>query len=292
MSQERILLTGAGGGIGSKLGRVLSEYGYDVVGVDLKPPSDRAFRWIYTDLTDRAQVMRLMEGIDAVVHLGEIPNMWGPFPPDEIYANNTRIASTVFQAAAFHGVDRIVYASTAQIYGCWGDRRIPPEYLPLDEAHPLRPQNGYALSKVANEGYLRMMTVQNPFLTATALRFPGVMGMWWSWDDFVGRLKRHREDRDGYGTYVFIDDLCDAFRLALERRSPGTVREYNVLANDIASLETTRDYLSHVWPDLSLPAGFPDFGAWASSERIKRELGWQPKFNVHEAWRERQAFSP
>jgi nucleoside-diphosphate-sugar epimerase len=284
MSSRRILLTGAGGGIGSNLGRVLAEHGYDVLGVDVKPPQGKPFPWTYADLTDRASVFRLLEGVDAVVHLGEIPNMWGPFPPDELFAINTRIASTVFQAASLQGCRRIVYASSVQVYGSWGDVRVPPDYVPVDERHPCRPQTAYGVSKVANEGYLRLVASQNPAISAIALRFPGVMGIWrHSWSDFVSRLKHHREDRDGYGTYVFIDDLCDAFRTALEAEDPGSYNVYNVAAEDIHTLETTRNYLGEMWPKLSIPEEFPEHGSWLSSAKMKRELGWQPRFNVHQA---------
>lgn len=288
---ERIVLTGAGGGIGTALGKLLVESGYDVLGLDRKPPTESPVKWKYADLADRDSVMRHLEGADAVVHLGEIPNMWGPFSPDEVYAQNTRVSSTIFQGAAYLGVNRIIYASTAQVYGSWGDVVLPPVSLPLDEDHPLRPQTAYALSKVANEGYLAMVTRQNPAIAAAALRFPGVIGLWWSWEFFVDRLKAHEEERDGLGTYIHVQDLCKAFVLALRGVKPGELRIYNVMADDVANLTPAREYLAKHWPELELPDDHPEHGSWASADRIKDELGWSPAFSVHRAYQERKAGS-
>jgi nucleoside-diphosphate-sugar epimerase len=267
---------------------VLVNDGFDVLALDRKPPHNGTANWKYADLTDRDAVMRYLDGAHAVVHLGEIPNMFGPYSPDEIFALNTRTGSTVFQSAAYLGVKKIVYASTAQIYGCWGEDRVSPLYLPLDENHPAQPQNTYALSKVANESYLRMLSGQHPEIAITILRFPAVIGYWPSWQFFVERMRHHTDDRDGYGTYVHSEDICEAFRLSVEKSEGGQFRVYNVMADDIASLSSVHEYVAAHWPSLSLPAGFPDERSWASAEKIKAELGWQPKHSVHKAWSEMQ----
>lgn len=288
MIEGKVVVTGAGGGIGSALAHSLSEAGYDVLGLDRKPPRRRSFAWHYAELTDRDAVMRQLEGAAAVLHLGEIPSMWGPFSPDEIFATNTRIASTVFQAAAFQGATRVVYASSMQVYGCWGDHRVPPLRLPLDEDHPVQPQSAYGLSKVANEGYLAMVARQNPTVGAASLRIPGVIGTWAPWPHFVGRMRATDEDRDGLGTYVQIDDLCEAFLGTLESLAPGEHRLYNVLADDTANLLPVQEHLAAVWPGVALPEGFPPFQAWASNERIKKDTGWRPRHSVQRSWREQQ----
>jgi UDP-glucose 4-epimerase len=289
--EGKVIITGAGGEIGSALASRLAKAGYDVLGLDRKPPRSRSFPWHYAELTDRDAVMRLVEGAVAVVHLGEIPNMWGPFSPDEIFATNTRIASTVFQAAAFQGASRIVYASSMQLYGCWGDHRVPPLALPLDEDHPPQPQSAYGLSKVANEGYLAMVSRQNPSIRTAALRFPGVIGSWLSWDHFVERMRAHADDRDGLGTYILIDDLCEAFQAALEGIQPG-YRAYNVLADDTANLTPVHEHLAAVWPGVLLPAGHPPFAAWASNERIKQDTGWFPRHSAQRSWHEKYPIQP
>lgn len=289
MIEGKVVLTGAGGRIGSRLGVRLRDLGYDLIGLDRRPPEGNAFPWRYAELSDRESVMRNLEGATAVVHLGEIPSMWGPFSPDEVFSANTRVGSTVFQSAAYLGVTKIVYASTAQVYGSWGDVRVPPVDLPLDEDHPLQPQNAYAQSKVANEGYLRMLIRQRPHMAAACLRFPGVIGIWRSWEVFVDHLHAHLNDMDGLGTYIHIDDLCEAFVMTLEGLETRETQTFNVFADDIANLTPVREYLAAHWPNLELPEDHPTHGSFVDTERIKRQLGWTPRYNVHRTYEERQA---
>ncbi|MEJ5171933.1 MAG: NAD(P)-dependent oxidoreductase, partial [Fimbriimonadales bacterium] len=222
-----------------------------------------------------------LEGADAVVHLGEFTFVWGPWPPDEIYAANTRIASTVFQTAVSLGARRVLYASSAQVYGSWGaDEPLPPERLPLDESHPLRPRNAYAASKAANEGYLRMLAATNPSLSAVALRFPWVMGSWGRWEETLARLRQRPEPRDGFCTYVHVLDVVEAFRLALER-SPVGFEAYNVFAEDLYNLLPSREYLGAIWPHLPLPEGLEGHATFVDCSKARTLLGWSPAWSVH-----------
>lgn len=239
--------------------------------------------WRFVELQDRGAVMQALEGANLVVHLGEIPHSLAPFMPDEIYAQNTRAGGTVFQSAKLLGVDRIIYASSAQAYGSWGENPIAPAFVPLDETHPLRPQNVYALSKVANEGYLRMLAGLHPELDAVIFRFPGSWGVHRPWSETLEYVTWNEDFRDGLGTYVHQDDLVHAIVLASETPKPG-VRTYNVAADDIFNLMPVQDYLALHWPDVQFPADWPSHKSWLSSERIRHELGWKPQYNLSKAY--------
>lgn len=285
---RKIVVTGAGGSIGSVVARTLHLRGEDVIGIDRRAPETRDFPWRYGDLGEREVVMRALEGADAVIHLGEIPNIYGPFPPDEVFAQNTRAGSTVFEAAGVQGVNHVVYASSAQMYGVWGHAAIPPLHLPFDETHPPRPRNAYGLSKYANEQYLRLVVNLHENIGAVALRFPGVMGVWRSWDWTLDHLRAHTEAHDGMGTYIHLDDLVEAILLSLDHTIAGEVQTYNVFADDLVNLTPTRDYLRVIWPDLELPEDWPEHKSWVLNDRIREALGWSPKRSAIREWRERQ----
>ncbi|MCX7800950.1 MAG: NAD(P)-dependent oxidoreductase [Fimbriimonadales bacterium] len=278
---ERVVVTGASGGIGSRLMDRLAERGYDVLGLDRKPPRSRRHLWAYADLNDREHAMRHLDGAQAVIHLGEFAYVWGPWPQDEVYAANTRIASTVLETAASLGARRLLYASSAQVYGSWGSwEPIPPVRVPVDESHPLRPRNAYAASKVANEAYLSMLAALHEGAACAALRFPWVMGTRHAWADVVAHIRERREPEDGFCTYVHVDDVAEAFCLALER-SPVGFEAYNVFAEDLYNLVPTREYLASAWPGVELPDSLQGHGTFVDCSKAERLLGWRPERNVH-----------
>src|SRR6185436_4961681 len=103
----------------------------------------------------------------------EIPNVGGSISPEDVFSHNTQAGSVVLQTAADLKLKRMIYTSTAQVYGCWGYGLVPPVRLPFDETHPLRPQNAYSLGKAAKEWYAQMVSKQSG-LSIAIFRFPWV----------------------------------------------------------------------------------------------------------------------
>ena len=106
-------------------------------------------RFLRVDLTDAGGVYQALAvaEAEAVVHLGAWANA-GIVPDTHTYGDNVQGTFNLFQACADLGIQRVVSASSAQVYGF---AKEPPVYVPVDEAHPLRPANCYALSKVVGE---------------------------------------------------------------------------------------------------------------------------------------------
>src|SRR5260370_23926737 len=103
-------------------------------------------------LCDLGQVCGAMAGAGAVIHLGGIPSPRGR-PPELVYFNNVMSQFNVFEAAAGLPISRVVSASSISAFGFpFQHRWSEPLYLPLDEAHPLLPQDAYGLSKATGEG--------------------------------------------------------------------------------------------------------------------------------------------
>src|SRR5262249_43171714 len=76
----------------------------------------------------------------------------GGRPPEAVFGNNAMGQFHVFEAAARLGIRRVVSASSFAAYGMsFPDRPFAPDYLPLDEDHPLAPQDPYGLSKAVGE---------------------------------------------------------------------------------------------------------------------------------------------
>lgn len=144
-----ILVTGGSGRIGRYVVRDLVDAGHAVTNADLASAPGLPGGFLRVDLTDPGDVYQAlaMTKSEAVIHLGAWANA-GVVPDTRTYGDNVRGTYNVFQACADLGIQRIVSASSAQVYGF---AQAAPIYAPVDEDHPLRPCNSYALAKVVGE---------------------------------------------------------------------------------------------------------------------------------------------
>lgn len=174
-ARPRLLVTGAAGRLGSSVAAHLHAVGRRVMGTDVVDADDPPWRFVRADLRDHQRVLDLLDGIDAVVHLGNHAGI-GPTPPQVVFNDNVTINQNVFQGAAEQGVAKVVFASTLQLVGTHADDRTvltparPPTY-PFDERMVPDPSNVYALSKQVSEVMLRYYG-ERCGLQAVAVRFP------------------------------------------------------------------------------------------------------------------------
>jgi len=189
---------------------------------------------------------------------------------------------------------RVVYASTRQIYGA-------PQYLPVDEAHPVRPVDFNGVHKYAATVYhllyqsmgrldARALCLTNVYGPRMALHIPGQGFL----GNFLGKVLSGqplevfgdgRQLRDP----VFVDDVVDAFLLAGAADDPPS-RLWNVGGPEALSLASIAHILSAA-ADVPPPTfrAFPaeqktiDIGSYTTdSSRILRDLGWQPRVLFHQ----------
>ncbi len=141
---QKILITGAAGGIGRRLRRLLRGRFAAIRLSDIVRPADLApdEEFMPADVADLAAVEKLMAGIDGIVHLGgmAVENDW-----ETILSSNIVGARNVFEAARRHGVKRIVFASSNHAVGFYRrNRRIGTQVL-------VRPDSRYGVSKAFGE---------------------------------------------------------------------------------------------------------------------------------------------
>ena len=158
----RVLLTGGTGFIGSHTAVVLMQAGYHVVLLDNLVNSDRSVLdaitrivghapvFVHGDVRDTALLAHTLqtEAIDAVIHFAGLKAVGESVEqPVEYYANNVQGVISLLQAMQQTGVYSLVFSSSATVYG-------DPQYLPIDEAHPLSATNPYGRSKLQVEEIL------------------------------------------------------------------------------------------------------------------------------------------
>jgi NAD dependent epimerase/dehydratase len=150
---RRVLVTGAGGFVGSHLterlvragGRVRAMVHYNALGswgwLDQSPVRGD-IDVIASDLADRDSVVRAMTGSEIVFHLGALIAIPYSYEAPASYVHTNVIGTlNVLQAARELGVERVVHTSTSEVYGT-------AQYVPIDEKHPLQGQSPYSASKI------------------------------------------------------------------------------------------------------------------------------------------------
>ncbi|MXY00055.1 MAG: NAD(P)-dependent oxidoreductase [Chloroflexi bacterium] len=211
----RLLITGGAG----RLGRwVVEELRRDheviVAGLEETPPSDRLWpgvRCEQADLTDAHAVARVADGAEAIVHLAAFPTPIGR-EPEDVFSNNLISTFNVVEAAIRQGASKVIYSSSGSALGfAFRSRDMVPDYMPIDEAHPLRPQDAYGLSKWLGEEILEAATRRTGIRTIV-LRPTYVLTP----EDYAERVPRMLENGSSIPTYVDARDFARAVRAALE----------------------------------------------------------------------------
>jgi len=235
----RILVTGARGKVGSATVAALADAGHDVSATDMSRPRFEAdaggVPYRQGDLTDAGDAFALVRGHDAVVHTAAIPDPMHN-PPHVVFANNLTATFNVIEAAVRFGVPRVVNLSSETVPGFFfPERPFLPDYVPVDEQHPIRPQDPYATAKHFGEQLMDAATRRSD-LTGISIR-----PSWVQWEgnieDNLGPWLREPVASEGFWAYIDVYDLADAIRLAAEATTPAHEVVY-IASPDIASHET------------------------------------------------------
>ena len=284
MDKFRVAVTGGSGYIGQRIVRQLCELGHTVFNVDLNAPADPFGTHVLADLRQRLQVQAVLEQVDAVCHLAEIPNGPTPLSPEEHFIHNLTVGATVLKTAADLKLRRVIYTSSCQVYGCWGNSVFPPQCLPLDETHPYQPSNVYACAKVANELFTKMLA-HTQGLSAAIFRLPAVWRHNEETGSQLGWFDGMTEGSDGCATYVGLDDVAQAYALALEHPRPGC-EAYHFSAVDVLSTLPLSELIEKHYPGYpKLPANWPARKSPMNCNKAKEHFGWTPEFSALESFR-------
>ena len=211
---RHVLLTGAAGMLGRVLTAPLAAACERLTLSDLPAPLQRlppppAQRCVPCDLADAAAVHALLEGVDAVVHLGGVA-VEGPFEP--ILQANIRGLQHLYEAARRQGTKRIVFASSNHVTGCYEQGR------PTGPEDPPRPDGQYGLSKLFGEG-LGSLYADRHGIETVALRIGTATA-----DD-------RPPDRRALATWLSHADLWRLVRASLTAPDVGFLVAYGISAN-------------------------------------------------------------
>ena len=280
-SLGRICVTGATGKAGLATVLHLREHGHEVVATDIALSGDDVAAGVLAaDLTDYGQATEVLRGIDAVVHLANIPAP-GRSTPAVTFHANVAMNFNIFHAAAALSLSKVVWASSETTLGLpfgHGPEQSPGapgelRYAPVDEDHFPYPATTYALSKVTSETIaeqisrwsgipfvgLRISNIMEPH---DYRRFPSY------WPD------PHSRKWNLWG-YVDVRDVAAACRLGLEADVTGS-QNVIIAAADTVMNRPSRDLLAEVFPDVPLTREIAEFGSLLATDRAKQVIGYEP----------------
>ena len=271
----KIVVTGGSGMLGREVIRELLAHGFEVLSVDRAASKKEICASAIVDLTRADEVAAAFRGSDGVIHLGAYQAP-GIVSDTETFSNNVIASYNVLHAAAANSVRRVVLASSTAAFGfLYARKAFEPDYLPLDENHPCRPQDPYSLSKVVAEATADAF-VRVHDLAVVSLRFPGVNFE----PDFHGFAERFQDPGVKLGrfwSYIDARDAASACRLALEEPTRGhTVLIAAAPTSTVA--EPTDHLLRRYFPGVKKAR--PEFsGNWSGvdSTRAREVLGFEAR---------------
>ncbi|MFP5232824.1 MAG: UDP-glucose 4-epimerase GalE [Acidobacteriota bacterium] len=301
----KILVTGGAGYIGGTVATILLKAGHSVTVLDNLRHSRReeipaGVSFVEADVADRPRVESLLRDLqpEGVLHFAALIEAGESMQKPEIYfRNNTASTLALLEAMLATGVDKLVFSSTAAVYG-------EPKTTPIEETADLAPTNAYGESKLLVEQMLRWFH-QIHGLRYASLRYFNVAGAVGGrgeahepethlipliLDVALGRREKIFIFGDDYPTpdgtcirdYIHVADLADAHILALQALSGCDRMIYNLGNGNGFSvrevIESARRVTGHPIPAEVKPRRAGDPARLVdSSAQAKSKLGWQPK---------------
>jgi nucleoside-diphosphate-sugar epimerase len=278
----RVLVTGAAGLLGSASVTALARAGHDVRATDQKFRGDLGVRLEPADLLDEHALYPLLEGADALVHLGNHPNRHSGPSPQRLLAENVTMNANAFFAALDCGVRRIVFSSSIQVMLRSALVPIEPHtlpYLPLDGEAPADPgDNPYALSKQFSEEMLLLATTLHPELAVSVLRYPMLVGPQFlrRFEPFDGKVPSRMLHLGEATAHLFYDDAAELVVRAGERQAPGYHQYLPAQTFHVTNVPVP-ELVERFYPNVRRTRALDAIDRLIDLSALERDLGWQPK---------------
>jgi NAD dependent epimerase/dehydratase len=304
LSRSKVLITGAGGFIGSHLCELCLTEGAEVRAFvhynsrsdwgmleDLGERQLRNIEIVAGDLRDSEAVRRAVRGCHRVFHLGALIGIPYSYQnPEDVVQTNVLGTLHILRACLESGVERLIQTSTSEVYGT-------ANYVPMDEKHPLNPQSPYAASKVAGdklaESYYRTYrlpaVILRPFNTYGPRQSPRavipaiILQALHSRTVRLGNLDTRRD-------LTFVKDMARGFIAAAEASKIegetiqlGSQQEYSVgeLVDRIGTILNTKlKVVSET--KRRRPRGSEVERLYASNRSARTRLNWRSKVSLQD----------
>jgi len=277
--RPKIVMTGGSGKLASFLLPVVAG-GFNVFIYDREKPAGCQFECVQGDIQDLAKLSEAFHGADAVIHLAALRSRYNHLP-NEVMRTNVLGTFCVLEAAREQRVRRFIFASSDAVLGFAQSRNeFAPEYLPVDEEHPRRPQDPYGISKFLGEEMCRCYAAGYG-LEIAALRFsnilcPGDEGTYLA--DAADPSARRRF----LWAWVHVEDAVQAIMKALSSNLSG-YQVFHIAADDTCLFNADAgQLLATYYPDTPRRGPLRGRESLIDCSKAKQMLGYRPKRHFRE----------
>jgi UDP-glucose 4-epimerase len=279
----RVLVSGARGKVGRATVAALMAAGHDVRATDILPPVfERPEQgepdYFQADLTDAGDAYSVVRGAEAVVHAAAIPEPTHN-PPHVVFQNNLMSVFNVLEAAIRFGVSRFVNISSETVPGFFfAERPFLPDYVQVDEEHPIRPQDPYATAKHFSEllmdGAVRRSDIRPISIRPCWVQHEG------NYERNLGPLVRElpEELSPNFLSYIDVHDLADAIALAVQSDLPGHEVFYIASPDNVGNRPLEELVRKYYGDEIEVRKPLPrEDASYISIEKARQMLGYDPK---------------
>ncbi len=299
-SRDPVLVTGGAGFIGSWTVEKLVGEGYTVIVLDNLSSGSKdnlygvmdKIEFVHGDIKDTDLLDKLFSKyrFKSVIHLAALVGVNEVADnPVEGYSVNVTGTFNLLEMCRRHGIERLVYASSAAVYG-------DPLYLPVNEGHTLNPKNLYGATKLAGEALVNSYSM-NYGLSTISLRYFNVYGPRMKGGPYAGVIYAFINSilegkpltiyGDGLQTrdFVYVEDVAEANLIALESNATGS---YNIGSGSSISIKDLAYLIKSLsrYKDIDIVYREPRPGdirhSRADITKACRVLGWRPKTSLRE----------
>lgn len=240
---------------------------------DKQPPDQNTSLFIPGEVTDMNKLIKVFQNANAVIHLAALRSRYNHLPI-KVMQTNTVGTYCVLEASRRAEVEKIIFASSDAVLGMSQSRtEFPPEYLPIDEAHPLKPQDPYGISKLLGERMCRCYAVGYN-MNIVVLRFSNIL--------CPGDEQRYLEDakdpsirRKSLWAWIHVVDAVNAIIRVLDSELQG-FDVFHIAADDICLLrQDVQELLEKYFPKIVIRRPLTDKKSLIDCRKAKQVLGFQ-----------------
>ena len=298
---KTILVTGAEGFIGSNLILLLAQKGYQIVGLSYKTNSRRTTKYKNIDLRDNVKIVKgdiksskfcdkICKGIDVIYHLAALADEPTSYLEPENYIDtNIKGTLNICRAALKNNVNRIIQVSSSAVYG-------NPQYLPVDENHPIQTKSPYSASKIGADAIAMSffyssklpLTIARPFNTYGPMQNNNAVIPSFIKQIISGKKIISVGDLNPRRDFTFVVDVCQAI-IALSKSHKAMGEVVNIGTNIDTSIKDVLSIIKKIMKSdvkyvidkkLVRPLGSKISPICCDNSKLKKLTGFYPKTSL------------